>query len=306
VATTPGDLTLYTEPTTGLAPVYGLITSAQRTVDLTMYELVDQTTEDDLAADAARGVTVRVILDHQREGSRNRAAYQYLSAHGVHVVWADPSYDATHQKTLTVDGDTSAIMTLNLVTEDYPDTRDFAVFDTNPADVEAIEQTFRADFAHEPITPPTGTDLVWSPTNALPSILAVVDGASRTLAVENEEMGDRAVTTALEAAAKRGVDVTVAMTAAPEWDRAFAELTASGVHLAIHPDNSSSLYIHAKAIVADVGTPAARAFAGSENFSVASLGHNRELGLVTADTAVVTGLAGTLRSDLVVDDHDNH
>jgi hypothetical protein len=46
--------------------------------------------------------------------------------------------------------------------------------------------------------------------------------------VENEEMGDSTVTAALEAAAKRGVDVTVVMTADSEWNTAFAALRRAG------------------------------------------------------------------------------
>lgn len=129
-----------------------------------------------------------------------------------------------HQKTLTVDDATSVIMTGNLDAKDYPDTRDFAVIDTNRADVHAIVATFNADFAGRAIAPPEGTDLVWSPRNAHGSVLSVVNGAKRTLAVEDEEMGDPAVTAALSAAARRGVRVTVTMTADPEWDQAFADL----------------------------------------------------------------------------------
>ncbi len=42
------------------------------------------------------------------------------------------SYDVTHQKTITVDGDVSAVMTLNLTSEYYSTTRDFAVIDRDP------------------------------------------------------------------------------------------------------------------------------------------------------------------------------
>jgi phosphatidylserine/phosphatidylglycerophosphate/cardiolipin synthase-like enzyme len=56
-------LRLLTEPGSGIGPIYKLITGAKHSVDLTMYELIDPTAEADLAADAARGVNVRVLLD---------------------------------------------------------------------------------------------------------------------------------------------------------------------------------------------------------------------------------------------------
>jgi cardiolipin synthase A/B len=229
-----GALRVLAEPGAGLSEIYGLITGARSSVDLTMYELRDQTAERDLAADAARHLNVRVLLDRHLERSRNKAAYAYLTAHGVHVRWA-PAGTTYHQKTLTVDGRTSVIMTLNMVTSDYLGTRDFAVIDTAKRDVAAIITTFDADFAGRRVTPPDGADLVWSPTNATASILAVINGARKTLAVENEEMNSSAVTGALARAAKRGVDVKVVMTADSEWDSAFATLAGAGVHIRLYP-----------------------------------------------------------------------
>lgn len=292
----PSDLSLITEPNAGMKQIYTLITSAHSTVDLTMYELQDTTAEADLAADAARGADVSVLLDAHLEKSRNTAAYDYLKARHVHVAWA--SADTTyHQKTLTVDGKTSVIMTLNMVSDDYSGTRDFAVVDTSHADVAAIVTTFNADFADRSITPPDGTDLVWSPTNSQASILAVISGAKHTLAVENEEMDDSTITGALADAARRGVKVTVVMTSDSEWDDAFRELTRAGVSVHVYPDSDNALYIHAKAVVADAGLPDADAFVGSENFSTASLDYNRELGLRTTDSAIVSGLGAVIAKD---------
>jgi cardiolipin synthase A/B len=289
-------LRVLAEPAAGIGPIDKLITGARSSVDLTMYELSDSTAEADLAADAARGVDVRVILDQHLEKKANTAAYGYLTSHGVHVRWA-PAGTTYHQKTLTVDNATSAIMTLNLVADDYPGTRDFAVIDTGHADVAAIVATFDADFAGTAITPPDGTDLVWSPTNAQASVLSVIKGAAHTLAVEDEEMDDPAVTSALAAAARRGVNVSITMTADSEWDSAFNQLTQAGAHIRLYADNSSTLYIHAKAIVADAGRSDQRVLVGSQNFSVASLDYNRELGILTSSSAVVKAIAGVLASD---------
>jgi cardiolipin synthase A/B len=289
-------LRVLTEPAAGVGPIYQLITGARSSVDLTMYELADPTAEADLAADAARGVDVRVLLDQHLERSANTGAFDYLIARGVHVRWG-PAGTTYHQKTLTVDDATSVIMTGNLVAGDYSGTRDFAVIDTGHADVAAIVATFDSDFAGQAITPPDGADLVWSPTNAEASVLSVINGAARTLAVEDEEMDDPAVTGALAAAAQRGVDVSVIMTADPEWDQAFAELARAGVHVRLYADDSSALYIHAKAIVADAGRPGQQVLVGSQNFSAASLDYNRELGILTSDPAVVSAIAATLAGD---------
>jgi cardiolipin synthase A/B len=291
-----GTLRVLAEPAAGVGAIYKLITGARSSVELTMYELRDTTAENDLTADAARGVDVKVILDAHLEKSRNTATYDFLAAHRVHVTWA-PSGTTYHQKTLTVDGKTSIVMTLNMVSEDYAGTRDFAIIDTRPADIDAIVATFNADFAHRAITPPDGADLVWSPTNSQASILSVINGAKRTLSVENEEMGDPTITAALVAAAHRGVDVKVIMTAASEWDSAFSQLAGAGVHVRLYADSDKVLYIHAKAVVADAGLAGERLFVGSENFSKASLRYNRELGIWSTNKAVVSTINATLAAD---------
>ncbi len=299
-----GALRVLSEPQAGLTSIYALINGAHSSVELTMYTLRDTTAEGDLAAAAKRGVDVRVILDRHLEKKFNTASYRYLSKHGAHVTWA-PAGTTYHQKTLTVDNKTSVIMTLNLNSADYPGTRDFAVIDTSHADVAAVVATFNADFAHKNITPPDGADLVWSPTNSQAAILAVINSARHTLAVENEEMGDPVVTSALEAAAKRGVDVKIVMTAESDWDSAFAALANAGVHVRTYKDSTRVLYIHAKAIVADSGTSAEQTFAGSENFSAASLDHNRELGIRTTNKPVITAVAAVLAADYAGATPDN-
>jgi cardiolipin synthase A/B len=82
-----GPLRLLIEPADGLTTIDKLITGARSSVNLTMYELRDTTAEKDLAADAARGVDVRVLLDRHLEKSRNSATCAYLAAHKVHVAW---------------------------------------------------------------------------------------------------------------------------------------------------------------------------------------------------------------------------
>jgi phosphatidylserine/phosphatidylglycerophosphate/cardiolipin synthase-like enzyme len=289
--------TLITEPTQGYPPVYDFILSATKSIDMTMYELTDTTAEQDLATEAAKGVTVRVILDTNLEKSNNTTAFNFLAAHGVRVVWASTTYAATHQKTITVDGTDSAIMSGNLTSQFYSTSRDFTVVDSNQIDVNAIEKVFNADFAHTAITPTDGDNLVWSPTDSQTQMLDVINSATTTLQVENEEMGLPAVTTALENAAKRGVNVEVVMTnTANEYATEFDALQTAGVHVATYAA-SASLYIHAKVILANFGATGARVFIGSENFSNASLNKNRELGLILPTAAILTTVHTAMTSD---------
>lgn len=289
--------TLVTEPAAGYGAIYNLINSATTRIDMTMYELTDTTAEHDLAAAAARGVTVRVILDQNLEKTHNTTAYNYLNANGVPTHWAMTSYAATHQKTITVDGATTAIMSGNLTSQYYATSRDFAVIENNSFDVNAIEKTFNADYAGTAFTPTDGDHLVWSPTDAQSQILAIINGATTSLSVENEEMGYSTIVTALENAAKRGVDVKVTMTNDNnEYATEFNALVAAGAHVHTYA-YTASLYIHAKAIVADYGTTGAQVDVGSQNFSSASLNKNRELGFITNNSSIISGINTALASD---------
>src|ERR1700677_3633799 len=198
--------TLLTEPDQGLQPIYTLLSSANKSIDMTMYELSDNEVTTILTTAAAKGLTVRVILDQNNEKANNTAAYDTLTAGKVQVHWANPTYACTHQKTITIDQVTSAIMTLNLTPEDYATTRDFAVITTDPADVAAIETTFAADFVNAAITPPTGDNLVWSPTNSRAALTTLIEGATKSLLISQEEFDDTGMQTLVEAALRRGVD----------------------------------------------------------------------------------------------------
>jgi cardiolipin synthase len=292
--------TLITEPNQGLTSIYDLINSAQHTIDMTMYELSDTTAEQDLVARAAAGVTVRVILDINLEESNNQAAYTYLNANGVQCHWANTTYAATHQKTITIDGAYSnaqtAIMTLNLTPQYYSTSRDFAIIENDPNDISAIETTFEADFNSTSITPPVGDDLVWSPTNSQSAMVGLINAAEHTLLVENEEMSDTAIVNALVSAAERGVNVQIIMNAGT-YTSEWAEITKAGGDVSTYPATQTGLYIHAKVIIADYGYSTGSFFQGSENFSSASLTENRELGLIINNLPVMASLVGTLTSD---------
>ena len=289
----PAGLSLIVEPQGGITPIYNFMSSARQSLDMTMYELSDATAEQILIADHNRGVRVRVLLDHDYSGgSVNQVAYSTLSAAGVPVAWANDS-EIFHQKTITVDGAESAIMTGNLTSQYYSTTRDFVVMDSQAADVSAIESVFGSDWSGAaPSRGPAAADLVWSPGSESP-LVALVDSAAHSVTVENEEMDSAAIEDALEGDAERGVNVTVIMTSDSEWDSAYSQLESAGANVVLYPDTTSALYIHAKVIDVD----SAKAFLGSENFSTASLDYNRELGLITTSRAVIAPLNDTLLSD---------
>lgn len=286
-------LSLFAEPQAGAQPVIELLAGARKSIEMTMYELRDPRVERALVAAGDRGVDVRVLLNRNdpfEATSPNAPAYSYLRSHGVAVRYAPSYLSLTHQKTVTVDGRVSVIMSLNL-DAGYGSTRDFGVIDTQPSDVRAITAVFNADWTGHRITPSAGTgDLVWSP-GAGNAFVAAIDAAKHSIDVESEEMDYRPATHALCDAAGRGVGVRVVMTYAPEWRSAVRQLSGCGVH--VHLFHGQAYYIHAKLLEVD-GT---LAIVGSTNLSAESLWYNRELSIALTGPPLIAQLSRWFDSD---------
>ena len=137
---------------------------------------------------------------------------------------------------------------------------------------------------------------MWSPTDAQDRLIASINGATSSLRIYSEEMGDRTVENALVKAAKRGVDVQVCgENESGEYDSG-SKLARAGIRISYY-GSSTGFYIHGKVVEADYGTARAKIFIGSENFSSTSLNQNRELGLIISSHAVMSAIAGTFASD---------
>ncbi|MFJ2814574.1 phospholipase D-like domain-containing protein [Streptomyces sp. NPDC087294] len=283
----------------GQPAIHDFITSATKSLDLTMYELEDTSAVNDLIALKNKGVKVRVILDRQHR-TADDTAYTKLHTAGVGVVWSSAAFVYTHQKTITVDGAKSLIMTGNLTSRYYPTSRDYGVFDNDPRDVAAIEKVFAADYAAKSVTPSDGDHLLWSPTDSRNRLVALVDGATKTLDVEELELSDSAVVSAIAARAKAGVRVRVVLETPGHYASEVSRIKAAGGTVVGYAD-PNGFYIHAKAMVADYGRSSQAVEVGSMNVSSNSLGRNRELGIILNGTGAADAVAKTVESTFARD-----
>ena len=296
------DFSLLILPDQGESAIYNFVNTATSSVNVTIYELNDVTLENDLVSREKAGANVRVILD-QAQKSYNTAAYNLLTAGGVGVVWSSTAFTYTHQKTITVNNDESYISTGNFDNTYYATSRDYGVFDTDANDVAAIVAVFNADYTHTSITPSDGDDLVWSPTDSQTHLLSLINGAQHSLDIQQEEFSDTTLVNAIVADENRGVTVRVVIEDPSEYTSELNEITAAGGKVTGY-SSSTGFYIHAKTVIADYGYSTAKAFVGSENFSSGSLNDNRELGMITTDSGVVTGLETTFAADFSGSDNN--
>ncbi len=308
-----------------------LIAGARRSIYLTIYEMSDEEIIDSIVAakTANKALDVRVIFncasfrvcnqpnqhDHR---DPNAVAKRAFSNAGIPWKNAAPQFAVTHQKALTIDEATSLIATFNFCPDYFVSTRDFGVITTGPDEVKEIVTVFHNDWA-TPVIPSAPSLLVWSPENSRQMLRSVIASAGRSLDVYMEEFDDREIADALIVAANRLrssgglVRVITAVLSDPDKPSVDKNLTMrrylnqNGVlarygDWRVDPDNANSpkIYIHAKMILADYGTPGARAFVGSENFSPTSLDKNRELGIILkqgADARLLSTIVRTFSDD---------
>ncbi|OIK01296.1 phospholipase D-like domain-containing protein [Streptomyces monashensis] len=285
--------------TTSQPQIYDFINSATSSLDMTMYELEDTTAVNDLVALENKGVTVRVVLDRQHKTADN-SAYTTLTNAGVGVVWSSASFTYTHQKTITVDGTKSLVLTGNLTSQYYPTGRDYGVFTDDTRDVAAIEKVFDADYAGTSVTPGDGDHLLWSPTDSRSRLVSFVNSATKTLDVQELEFSDSTVVNAIVARAKAGVKVRVVLEDPAGYAGEVSAIKAAGGTVVGYSD-PNGFYIHAKAMVADYGLSTQAVEAGSMNISSNSLSNNRELGIILTGTGVAQPVAQTIETTFAGD-----
>jgi cardiolipin synthase A/B len=298
-----GTHTLIVEPDDGRTLVLQILAAAKATIDLTIYEISDAQVMAALTSAKARGVAVRVIYNwysftprmQQTDITPSIAA---LTKAGIQCQEASKAFEVTHEKAFVIDGTTAIVMSFNLTSDYFGGTRDFGIVTTVPEEVAEVAAVFAADWAGKAITPKVPS-MVWSPVNSRAKLTALFNAARSTLDVYCEEAEDPGTLGALVAAAKRGVKVRfIAAVLAAEGKlngnaQGITFMLAGGVAA----DCKGFLYIHAKMALADVGSPQAQAYIGSENLACVSLDDNRECGIIVTEPAILQRLEATFQSD---------
>jgi len=232
---------------------------------------------------------VRVILEEHPfgGGGGQEQIVARLENAEIAVRWGNPVFRFSHIKMLVVDEAVTVIMNQNLTPSAFTANREFGVVTNQPDAVEAATAVFDEDWTRG--AEPDPGPLVVSPTNAREQLRALVRGSRVSLDIYAEVLRDPEMLDALATAARRGVQVRIIVSPSADFATEVAALTASGVNIRL----SSSLYIHAKLIVAD----GERAFIGSQNLSATSLDQNRELGIIVDDPVNLARLTRTFAVD---------
>ncbi len=279
VAAEASRFTWIAEPGAGSAPWVNAIQQAHQSVDYNVYLLTDENIAAALKQAAARGVTVRLILDSHPYDFPDAVAKELALFRGSKVqvkTWSPSSTSYDHAKYLVVDGRLAIVGSANATysamdgsanLEDNVEVQGGAI----PADLDAL---FQADWSGRP-------------RPSLPAALIVSPGSAKALAdqirqpgpvmMAEEELYDAPDVMAAMEAKGRQLELLLPASIDSEEMANARMLQSHGVQVRL----LSSPYVHAKLIV---GTEAA--FIGSENLSAGSLDDNREVGLVVTEPFV--------------------
>lgn len=298
LASPVADHTLFIEPGDGRSPITSAIDNATRTVNLTIYNLNDPEIVDVLVRAVRRGVSVRVIYNADKSDSLKKipSSIKTLKAAGAQVRLGLAVFPKTHQKTFTIDGNYSLVMTCNLKPDTFSSTRDFIVTTRDPSEIAEIEEVFDADWNDRPAGYRVPA-LVWSPDHARATILSLTDGARTSIVIYNENLQDTEVIDHLIMASSRGVSVRVLVPGQPKDDKKRREAAEKLIRGGVAVREGTRYYIHAKILVADYDAASRQAFAGSQNFEAQHLDKDRELGILVQDREILARIHNTFEED---------
>jgi phosphatidylserine/phosphatidylglycerophosphate/cardiolipin synthase-like enzyme len=276
-------------PEAGEQPYLDALATAQTQIRVEIYEMGYGGILDTLTAKLAAGVKVRIIFD-QSEKSVNQKYYDMLAAAGAECMWSSTQFTYQHAKFFVVDNQVAVISTGNFSkTYSIDLERNFVATDRDQADLADLISLFDADWAG---TAPqmNCTRMVLSPINSRSRVLDVINHAQSTLTIESMQFADSQVRAAVAARVHAGVAVR-AMIADSGWISTNAEAATFLKGLGLTP--KYILHLHTKVLVADGNM----AYMGSENLSLTSLDHNREVGVVVTDPSELAPLTTTFEKD---------
>ena len=279
-------------PDDSAKPILDAITAARKSLRIKMFVFTDPALLKAVIAAKKRGVKVEIMLNPARRNGEddNKASRKKLTAAGITVNDSNPAFGLTHEKSMVVDDATAFIKSLNWVTENLNETRDYAIITDHPQEVADIVKCFEADWHRKPFVPRADSHLIWCKGNGRERVAHFIDETKHTLFVQNERYQDAVIIERLVRAKERGVKIHV-MARPPHTLKKDKLIEGVGglrimddVGIKIH--KLKKLRLHGKMLLAD----GSRAIVGSINLAPGSFDDRRELAIEIHDADVVERL----------------
>jgi phosphatidylserine/phosphatidylglycerophosphate/cardiolipin synthase-like enzyme len=280
-------------------PILDAIAAAKKSLRIKMFVFTDPDLLKAVIAAKERGVKVQVMLNPaRRSGEDDNEASRKMLAHAkIELQDSNPAFGLTHEKSMVVDDETAFIKSLNWTTENFTETRDYAIVTSHPHEVEDVVKCFEADWHRKPYELREDSHLIWCKGNGRERVAHFIDETKHTLFVQNERYQDAVIIERLVRAKERGVKVHV-MARPPHTLKKDKLVEGVGglrilddVGIKIH--KLKKLRLHGKMLLAD----GARAIVGSINLAPGSFDDRRELAIEVHDEDVVARLHEIAKHD---------
>jgi len=280
-------------------PFVDAINAAKKSLQVKMFVFSDPGLLNVVIAAHQRGVKVRVMLNAARRDGEddNENVRKALEQAGIEVKDSNPGFGITHEKSMVVDEEIAYVKSLNWVTQNLIETRDYAISTTHPHGVREVIDCFDADWNRQEFKPGLSAHLIWCPANGRERIARFIDEVKHTLFIQNERFQDTVIIERLVRARERGVKIHL-MTRPPHSLKKEKIIEGVGglrimddVGIKIH--KLKHLKLHGKMLLADN----LRAIVGSINLAPGSFDDRRELAIELHDEDIVDRLLSVARHD---------
>jgi cardiolipin synthase len=283
-------------PEDGMDMLIEPLRAARNTIDIYVFTLSNADMLGALREAVARDVTVRAIVDMHPSGNEaaGQAALHSLEHAGVQARPSPAYFQHLHAKSYVVDGKCAMISSVNYL-QDWQRTRDYGLITFDAGVVQSLAETFSADWEGRQmgITSAPPPPLVLSPNNSRAAILDLINSAQHSLLLEEEQITDPAVISALAERSNAGVSVQLVTNSAQEKNyQPLADLLRQAPQARV--GYSDMLWMHAKLLIADVG----RMLMGSVNLTEESMDKRREVSIIITDGAHIARAVTAVQADL--------
>jgi len=187
------------------------IRGARARLTLSLFRCNDKAIIEELAAAAARGVLVEVLVTARAKGGRKRQhkLWRALEQTGAALrVYADPVVKY-HAKYLVADDGPAVVASLNFTRKCFRRTCDALVVTHDPAVVSGLRRLWTADRDRQPMPDDLTERLIVGPERARRQLTALIAGARKSLRIIDAKLSDPELVSVLNARRAEGLTVEI-------------------------------------------------------------------------------------------------
>ena len=269
------NLSLIVQPGDSFFPMVDAIDGAKTSIKMTIFRMNDPIVREAMTYAVSRGVKVQALVAPASKGwtKKNKKLSEELAKVGIEVKVPRERKEIKryHYKIMTIDDQSSLILTFNPTQKNLHYARDFGLLIKDPEIASELSRLFDADWSGESFKP-SDLPLAISPYNSREKMLELLNSAERTIRILDAKVQDQQAIGVLLRKASAGCNIQII-----SEDTDYNEVVPN-----FHMRKLARYKLHAKCIIVD-GT---RFFVGSQNLRKVSMDNRREVGLIVEDDAM--------------------